>query len=604
MRVLSQIFQAKARFAIGLILGVCVSVLVCWALGSHFELGESPTISEAQGGSASPEVNRSEVAKSAVNFTLQEVAQISSPAERKKQLSFLLDALTANQIDALITESTELLEGRKLQSALNSMFAKLTRADPNRALERVWRLDSSLWTDLVATVFGEWSTIEMDSAFNAASELKGLLRETAMMSIVSNRAGSSEGELLALAKDYGIEPMTQQVLSEARARLLMDQPSEAFQTVLSDSVEDNEQLDLLLEIADVWVRLEGANAFVPILQAMDAIYDEWRGLGSLRLVVQRAAEFDPKAAWDRLLSLSSDAQMRYYDSVLVAWVKVDPMEALDANFQFAHRNPMVHQGAVLRSWARIAPYDVLDHVASFPQEDQADAIGFAIGQLARYVSVEVAREHLDAMKANGHDIKRGVDALIRVWMFIDTESAAEWLVRNSDASSYSLSYQLRDVIERMTLEDPSKAMEFALSQPIDESEDGSGLEDSVIAALAANGRFDEALVLLHKVREPRLADAVWSVGRNFIQFDRPSEAVRMALRLPEDARENYFEGIVAGWFNSNPVQLVEWLERIPGKKEQAAVARSILRQQQFGGDLTKEQIDKVEAHLKSIEEDA
>lgn len=78
----------------------------------------------------------------------------------------------------------------------------------------------------------------------------------------------------------------------------------------------------------------------------------------------------------------------------------------------------------------------------------------------------------------------------------------------------------------------------------------------------------------------------------------------MALRLPEDARENYFEGIVAGWFNSNPVQLVEWLERIPGKKEQAAVARSILRQQQFGGDLTKEQIDKVEAHLKSIEEDA
>lgn len=604
MRVLSQIFQAKARFAIGLILGVCVSVLVCWALGSHFELGESRTISEAQVGPVSPEVNRSEVAKSAVNFTLQEVAQISSPAERKKQLSFLLDALTANQIDALITESTELLEGRKLQSALNSMFAKLTRADPNRALERVWRLDSSLWTDLVATVFGEWSTIEMDSALNAASELKGLLRETAMMSIVSNRAGSSEGELLALAKDYGIEPMTQQVLSEARARLLMDQPSEAFQTVLSDSVEDNEQLDLLLEIADVWVRLEGTNAFLPILQAMDAIYDKWRGLGSLRLVVQRAAEFDPKAAWDRLLSLSSDAQMRYYDSVLVAWVKVDPMEALDANFQFAHRNPMVHQGAVLSSWARIAPYDVLDHVASFPQEDQADAIGFAIGQLARYVSVEVAREQLDAMKANGHDIKQGVVALIRVWMFIDTESAAEWLVRNSDASSYSLSYQLRDVIERMTLEDPSKAMEFALSQSIDDSEDGSGLEDSVIAALAANGRFDEALVLLDKVREPRLADAVWSVGRNYIEFDRPSEAVRMALRLPEDARENYFEGIVAGWFNSNPVQLVEWLERIPGKKEQAAVARSILRQQQFGGDLTEEQIDKVEAHLKSIEEDA
>ena len=604
MRVLSQIFQAKARFAIGLILGVCVSVLVCWALGSHFELRESPTISEAQGGSASPEVNRFEVAKSAVNFTLQEIAQISSPAERKKQLSFLLDALTANQIDALITESTELLEGRKLQSALNSMLAKLTRADPNRALERVWLLDSSLWTDLVATVFGEWSTIEMDSALNAANELQGLLRETAMMSIVSNRAGSSEGELLALAKDYGIEPMTQQVLSEARARLLMDQPSAAFQTVLSDSVEDNEQLDLLIEIADVWVRLEGANAFVPILQAMDAIYDEWRGLRSLRLVIQRAAEFDPKAAWDSLLSLSSDAQMRYYDSVLVAWVKVDPMEALDANFQFAHRNPMVHQGAVLSSWARIAPYDVLDHVASFPQEDQADAIGFAIGQLARYVSVEVAREQLDAMKANGHDIKQGVVALIRVWMFIDTESAAEWLVGNSDASSYSLSYQLRDVIERMTLEDPSKAMEFALSQPIDESEDGSGLEDSVIAALAANGRFDEALVLLDKVREPRLADAVWSVGRNYIEFDRPREAVRMALRLPEDARENYFEGIVAGWFNSNPVQLVEWLERIPGKKEQAAVARSILRQQQFGGDLTEEQIDKVEAHLKSIEEDA
>ena len=604
MRDLSHVVRPKPQFAVGLILGVCVSVLVCWALAFHFELEESATIAQAQVEQEAPELHRSEMAKAAVPLNLQEVVQISSPSERKNKLSFLLDGLTAEQVEALITESTELLEGRKLQSALKPMFAELTRADPNRALERVWRMDSSLWTELIATVFGEWSTIEVKGALGAASELKGLLRETALMAIVSNRAGLSEGELLALAKDYEIEPMVQQVLSEARARLLMDQPSEAFQTVLSDSVQDSEQLDLLLEIADIWVRREGTNAFVPIIQAMDATYDEWRGFGSLRLVVQQAAEFDPKAAWDALLSLPSDVQLRNYESVLGAWFEVDPTEAFHAVSQLADRELTQSRFSVLNIWARTAPYSLLDHVASFPQENQAVAIGYAIGQIARHTSVETALEQLESMEQQGHDTKRGIEALAGVWMFIDAEAAAMWLVRNPEASRYPLVGQLSRILQRIAREEPRRAMELALSQTRDEDDYKLGLEDSVIGALAANGRFDEALEFLEQVREPRRDYAYWSVGRNFIEFDLPNEAVQLALKLPVANRESYFVGLAGSWYSSNPVQLVDWLERLPGKSEQAAVARLILRRHQFEKTLTAEQIEKVEALLKSAEEDA
>ena len=52
------VLGSKSQFGIGLILGVCVIVLVCWVLGSHFELGESTKNSEAPLRQASTEGDR------------------------------------------------------------------------------------------------------------------------------------------------------------------------------------------------------------------------------------------------------------------------------------------------------------------------------------------------------------------------------------------------------------------------------------------------------------------------------------------------------------------------------------------------------------------
>ncbi len=552
----------------------------------------------------SSEANPVKLSDSDLATKLREIAQIASPIERKTELLSILDGLDHGRLIDLIDQSVAIFAGKRLQVALEIMFAYLTQENPKLAFEKIWTMKSVHRSGLVAVVFGEWSLSDIDGALRSANELTGLYEDIAVRSIFSSGGNLTDSQLLEVARVYGNESIAEQEISDSNARLLMDQPWVAFNHALTDSVEDDAQFGLLAEIASVWVRQDSRDAFVPMFQALDEVYQD-NHFGLHRQLIGNAVESDPPGAWQALLSLAADTQLRYCRAVLDAWVKVDPVQAFEAVSQMANRSSHYNvRNSAIYAWARVAPHDLLDYVPLLAQEHRASALSAAIFQLARHESIEEALEQLNRMKVQGEDTREAIEQIARIWSFIDIEAALDWLFENADPDIYSHWSVTDKAMGRLSLEDPTKAMEIALSQPFNEANPGVAMEVSVIRALASHGRFDEVMELLDEVREePVRVQAIMRVGSSLIQFNRPNDAMQLARELPEARKYHYTVDMAKLWFDENPVQLVEWLESNSDKRVQAQVARSIFDRPQFK-NLTQEQISRVEVLLKDSEEDA
>ena len=599
-----RLLPLKPPFFVGAVLGAPAAVLICIGISGFFLERELTSNLESGFDSSPVDTNRPGASTAAAISRLHDLAKISSPTERKRELVLLIDGIEKHRLIDLIDETSKVLTGRKLDSARELMFVELARIDPNLALEKVLSIDSEHRSDLIAVVFEAWSESDLETALHKANEIDGLAQIHALRSIFARRDSLSDNQLLVIAERHGNKPIAERVINESNARLLMDEPEEAIKQVLSDTTEDVDQLDLLVEVASLWIIRDGNDALVPMFQALDDAYESSQYSLHWRLI-EKVVEVDPQGAWDALLTLSPEIQEQYCRAVLGAWIAVDPIQAFGSITQLSDaKSHQDVQISGLRDWSKEAPYELLSYVTLLRQELRANAIGFAIDQIARYVSIESALEQLNRLLVQGEDTRRGIESLVDTWMVSNAEEAAKWILKSSGLSEYPRNYQTRRVLQHLALQDPSRAMDIALSQPIDEISTQASLEEGVIHALAGEGRFEEATTLLGKVRESARPLAIRSLGMSLVHYDRTDNAVQLALELSETARRGYFEDIVGSWYYANPAQLVEWLASFPDKELKASLSQIVLRQNQFQKDLTKDQVEQLEKHLEGLDNGA
>lgn len=582
-------------------MGGLAGVLACLGIAGFFTEREL-TSNLDSGVTRSPaEANQTGASSSALKSKIQDIENTPSPSERKRELVLLIDGMEKRRLMDLIDESPKLLTGNKLDSALEVMFAELTRIDPNVAIEKVLSIASERQSDLIASVFEVWSISDLDAALRRANKLSGLEQTHALRSIFARRLDLPGTQLIEIAERYGNKHTAELVINETNARLQMDEPARALKQVLSDTTENDDQLDFLVEIASLWIIRDGTDSLVPLFMTLDESYDGSQYALHWRLI-ERAVEIDPQRAWDALLTLSPEVQEQYCRAVLGAWIAVEPIQAFDSISQLSDATTHHYvQISGLQAWSKEAPYELLSYVPLLGQELRANAIGFAIDQIARYESIEAALEQLNRLKTQGEDIRSGIESLVDTWMISNAEEAAKWILKSSDLSEYSRNYQTRSILQHFALQNPSKAMDIALSQPLDEVNTQASLEEGVIGALAREGRFDEATKLLGRVRESARPLAIRSLGMSLVHYGRPDNAVQLAQELEETARRSYFEDIVGTWYYANPAHLVKWLASVSDKELQASLSRSVLRQNQFQKDLTKEQVEQLQEHSEAVD---
>ena len=584
----------------GFTTGIVLSALIfVWFIG----FGQTTTSNDENVSSGAVSISGiRETSESAPYLTLQEILALESPSRRKAHLHAMVQGTDQEQTVNLIQESTTFDSSRKLRMLQSQLFQELSQISPHDALNQIREMPSYRWDELVPIVFAEWARFDLDEALREAVALDGSLHFESISAIFSALSGLTETELIKLAQQYGFESIAMRIIAEANARELIGAPEEAIKQVLIDDVSNKSQLSLLIEIVRLWTSVEDTEAFLPLFQLLHTNYDG--DARSVQRIVESATENNPKMAWNVLMSMDQTVQERLHRGVLSVWVKHDPLQAFEAVVQ--HSNTQRHRSIrnyVVSAWARMNPSELLNNIPALPQAHHTSAVAAAVGAIARRQSVDEALHALRMMESQGYAVERAKDRLVREWVQTDPTATVEWILEsteNDDARRNLLSI----AIPRLTLTDPSRAMEVATEHPSENTlYGGGGLETQVIEILASNGLFAEAKALLTDVRESDRSSSYYALLVNLIDFNRPDEALEFIQDRWDSERVDLFSSVAAIWLRQKPSQLIEYLELISSKEQQTAVATTLSNIAGLRGLLNENQMNFVGKLLEQDSEE-
>lgn len=586
------------RFLIGTALGCFASVLVCFGL-QWIQLStekEEPDRLRQNIQDVYSDLHS--------NVSLTQLIQIDSPFDRKQYLYSMKDGLGLDQLVELIEESFSMNLDQRLQSVQHLLFVELAKLDGQTALKQVWSLPNFRWKTLVLSIFEEWSKSSFEEAMSQASLLSSVLMNHAIEVVLRTRCDLPESDRLLESQRYDMEHIAVRAFSEQRARSLLHRPEQALEQILSDSVADNVQLDVLIEIVHAWIDLKSLEALLPLYEILRS-----HGLSDTRLqrsLFASVIAHEPEKAWEYVKDLPTDVQVFLQIAIVSSWVAIDANQALAAVAQI--EDPIQRselRNRILFDWPAQKPVETLDGLDALGQEHRPMAVSNAIRELARRGKYDDAVQYLQRLDIHEENTLRAKEYLIKAWSKENASDALIWVLENTSESTSLRKKLLKEVLVQLSLSDPPRALQVALEQPFNETVPlESGLEYWVVESLASNGRFDEVLPIMKEVRNsvnfPRIRSYL-TVGRNLIDYNLMDQAIALAEGLPESDWPEYFGGLGFIWLSVDPKHLIENLNRIPGHRSRAALAQQILRHQQDRDYLSLDQLEYVRSFQESEE---
>lgn len=570
---LGTLLNSKKHLFVGFLLGASLSIASC--VGVAVLLNSSTTDRHANtdvsGEGSVKDQNRSPD----TDVSFQDLAQIDSPSQYRKKLLTLLAERDSAELISMIDESANFSEEQRWRTVQDVLFKHLAEIDPTVALAQVWRQQDHRWHHLLSIVFDIWASTNLNAAVESAATLESSFKSQAVRSILLRRSDLTDTERNEITRILGNEFSANEILSETKVLQLLDRPDSAWDVVLNDGVSDEVQANLLVQIASAWISLEGTDGYVPMFQRLYELDVSYRHRLTPR-VIRRIVAGDPQRAWEQALTLSSIEQQIINPQILKAWGSIDREQAFEVVIKIEN-SELQHAAykGLIEGWSSTHPTDVLENLQLIPPEHRNAAIDSAIHQLARNQSFDKARKYIQDLEEQGANVVRASMHLIDGWSRIDPLSALNWLVANTEIDGRYSRPSLLTVIDRLTLWDPSQAMEFASGNEFP-SVPSATIKRRVISALASDGRFESARDFLREFQEPLDLLAYESLGRNLIEFDRGIEAIELAKDFPESRWVEYFRILSRTWFSSKPDELIENMERLPSKSVQSIVAQQML----------------------------
>ncbi|MYD45967.1 MAG: hypothetical protein F4W92_06420 [Gammaproteobacteria bacterium] len=594
--ILPKLLVSYKTLLVGVLVGTCLSVASCIGIAAFLS---SPTTSFAPDKNVGETVSGSDpVSRVNRSGSLEELVNIESPSQRRKELYSYLDGKNSDELVRLIDDFDLTRNEPRRALVQNFLFEQLTKLDPNRALSHVWRQADHRWDDLLFIVFGKWATTNVEAALEATSTLESRFKSNAVQAILIRRTDLTDSERSEIAQILENDFKTNMVLSETRILQLLNRPKDAWNMLLNDRVSNDAQADLFVQVASAWISLNGVDGYVPVFQSLCALDESYRHKLT-NSVVRRIVVANPQLAWEQAQNLSTKEQHWINPQIMKIWGSIDQHTAFKLASQI-HDPEIQHASfkSLIDGWSSAQPTDVLNELQVIPPEYRNDAITSAIHQLARNQSFDEATKYIQDLAEQGESVSRATRDLIDIWSTHDPVSAFNWLIANTEADSTHSRVALFSVFDNLALQNPSQAMEFARTTEFPDTP-SVAIKRSVMTALASSGRFESAREILDEFQEPLDLYAYQTLGRNLIEFDRGIEAIELAEDLPESRWIEYFRILSLTWFTSKPDELVDNMELLPSKAVQSIVAQQMLSSASSDDYvLSSEQVEHLQTFLE------
>lgn len=532
--------------------------------------------------------------------------ELQSPSALTVQLLPSFEQMGQQALEELF-EHVSLKSRSQLQQTLEQLIIRrLANVDPQVAFETIIGLDYFKQEQLIPIVMSSWASENLEDALSTAATLKGDLRISALTSALSRLSDAVHQQALEIANDLGIEPKVKQALSELKVRRAMHNPQEAFKITLADEVPDEEQVDLLGEVTELWLSTEGTKAIPQLLEILQTKNDpgmsQWPFFYEL---VDQLVELDPPLLWELVENEYPDLRDSLRASILGRWVQID-IDGAQAALQELDQDEYVEE--LYRSMIRYGltdnPLHLVLQVDKFPKGKRGFLLTQGIFGLALDGDIDEALDVLKQMEGLEVNTNQAVELLVTGWTNHDISAAIDWVLENFEKGSETQRSILRYNIRELTEFDPDQALAVAIEYRDPRRVDSQfSLPNMVIGAVAGQGDFETARRLLGQLGEPKNPLAYYEVGAKLVSVGRIDEAIELGNELPETSQVQYYDQLAFRWVWIDADDFLDRFATFSNERVQSAMANTVLSNRSRRNLLSPEEIAYLEEFSTTEEEE-
>ena len=520
---------------------------------------------------------------------LDEIANLNSPLERSTALLNVLSEANKDQVLELLEQSKQLDPLVRVQTQA-VILQKLVRVNASNALTQVVKFNQLGSSDMWSALFSEWAQIDLNEAMSYASTLDNTERQTALAGILQERIDLTDQKRLEIARQLDTEQYAINMITLEKLTKSIAEPEEVWKEIVEEAQNDGNQIELLTQVAQIWVEKQGLDALDQIFATLDN--SQTRSQISIA-VFREIAHTNPSAAYEYCITLD---KVPLRDSLLIVveeWVMSDPQGAFDAIVSIA--GVPSHRGRfriLVETFATYNPRSILEQLDSLPNDMVELATKTAVSALASNSPADAV-----AMVLTVEDeMLKGtiVRSVIDHWTARDMDAALDWVLQDPSLEfqrTRLLGYVLGTLVEY----DPEHAMRVALAHSIVENE--LGPEQLVIAQLVQTD-VDKVIEFLPKVREGVTKTRVYlDLGWELVRRGMTDKALQLLQEIPQYAEKPYLNQILSTWQDTDPTSLFESLDQLPSAEVTSAAALILLLNDPWGEHLNAEQMAAARGRL-------
>ncbi len=494
----------------------------------------------------------------------------------------------------LLNQTQELRAGRQREFVRTELLRRLAQTSPEQSLRRARQFPRMEQGPFVDGIFHEWSRINLQESVEAASQLPGSLRMTALQAILESRDDMDLSVRREISTRIAGPFQAINALTRQEIRKAADNPRLAWDMILNDELSDTRQLELLTWVAELWVEKDGIEAISEINASF--FMDMSTRMNVVSAVLRAETLTNPQWAFDSALSMKGQLGEYVLSTVVQTWASFDPetvlakVLAMDPSSQ---QRSLVH--TVASSWASYAPQSMLEQLDLLPEFARENSLAVSLQTLGRS-NPQQALGMLTRIKDRQMQLITA-SAVVSDWTGTDVDSALHWVL--TDESIENFRYMLiADVLRVVASEDPQRAMSIALEQPAGEHQ--LGFENIVISHLAQVD-IESAIRLLSQVPKESQDKAYTDIGYAFIHKHEGDRVIQLGLQLDGEAQYRYFIQIFGVWARIGPANLFRSLEKLPTTEIRSQAAMVLARDHQWQQVLSETELETVMSYLKEDE---
>ena len=515
-----------------------------------------------------------------------------SPAQQYKALYNTFSQNSEKELKQWWIQSQKIERASHREIAQYVILRSLTAINPQEALRS---LDdaSVLQRDAFSrTIFAEWAEFHLNDAIKAAAKLAGAQRSVALEAILKSRDDLTEDKRRAIAVRLELEETYQKLFSATKALHGTTDPRESWNILLNDDVGDSRQMGTLATVAESWREQIGFEVLSKIYHS--EIKDNWIKKRLVAAIVQG----DPALAFEYTQAGSEGNEQSYLSKIIVEeWARTDPLGALAAASTI-EPSPLVAdlEEEIAEVWARTKPYELIGNIELVAEESRVSPLKLAFSHIAREDPLR-AIETLSTVENSVGSTNPILQRIVNEWSRQQPEAATDWVLNNIDQEDPPLLQSLlQEALPSLARQEPMKAFEIALKQPVPNF--SHGLELWVIDQLTQNGNIELAISLIPRVRKENTQAYAYShVASTMLKKGRTFEALELGRDLEPGLQQSYYGDVVQAWANADPMSLYASLEDLPTSAARTDAVSALFRYNDGFSIFTDDQLEQAKSLL-------